>query len=156
MEGIDPTLKDKLVRRLIKLEQNAEGVKASVLIDASGYPIAAALKGDVGQDKLSAASAALFSIAERISRDLKMGNIETNIVQSEGGYVVVMDVKPEARLVVQASKDSKIGVVLLETKKAAQDLEKMLLEVRSREKSSKEPTYVSPSSVDEPSPSFPY
>ena len=156
VERLDPAVRDKLVNRLIKLEQNVEGITASILIEASGYPIAAALRSDVGQDKLSAASAALFSIAERISRDLKMGNVEINIVQSEGGYVVVMEVRPEARLVVQASKDSKIGVVLLETKKAAQDLEKILLEARSKEGDVEKSAYVPPSSLDEPSPSFPH
>jgi len=123
---LDEALREKLEERLRRIEKEVDGVIASILVDASGYPLAYALKSGLGRDILTVGGAALYSVAERVSRDLKMGEVEVNIIQCQKGFVIVTGVKPEALLVVAANEGAKLGVALLETKRAAIDLERLL------------------------------
>ena len=53
MAYLDDALREKLEERLRRIEKEVDGVIASILVDASGYPLAYALKSGLGRDILT-------------------------------------------------------------------------------------------------------
>ena len=120
--AMERTRTDLLVRRLKDLQAGASGVETSVLVSVDGLMIASALPLGVGEDRVSAMSAAMHSLGERISSELGRGPLEQVAIRGDSGYVVLMAVGESAVLTVLASQGAKLGLVLLEMRRAVEDL----------------------------------
>ena len=62
-----------LVEELKKLQISSPDIQASAIVSVDGLIIASALPGNVEEDRVSAMSAAMLSLGERISLELKRG-----------------------------------------------------------------------------------
>jgi hypothetical protein len=71
-------------------------------------------------------SAAMLSLGERIASELGRGLLDQVYVKGGTGYVVLAAVGEEAVLTVLARQGAKLGLVFLEMRRAAEDLEKLL------------------------------
>ena len=112
----------KLVDRLRDLQASSPDVEGSAIVSVDGLSIASALHQEIEEDRVSAMSAAMLSLGERIAGELGRGILEQVYIRGDSGYVLLMAVGEEAVLTVMARKEAKLGLILLDMKRAVQDL----------------------------------
>lgn len=117
---------EQMVARLKDLQVSTPDVEASALVSVDGLIIASALPPDVEEDRVSAMSAAMLSLGERIAGELSRGMLDQVYVRGTGGYVILSAVGEEAVLTVLARKDAKLGLVFLDMRRAAEDLGQLI------------------------------
>lgn len=116
-----------MVDRLRDLQAGTPDVEASAVVSVDGLSIASSLPSNVEEDRVSAMSAAMLSLGERIAGELGRGALEQVYIKGANGYVVLTSVGEEAVLTVLARAGAKLGLVFLEMRRAAEDLEKLLV-----------------------------
>jgi predicted regulator of Ras-like GTPase activity (Roadblock/LC7/MglB family) len=115
-----------MVDRLQDMQAASPDVMASAVVSVDGLIIASALPGDVEEDRVSAMSAAMLSLGERISGELGRGTLEQVYIRGDEGFVILTAVGEEAVLTALARKEAKLGLVFLEMRRAAEDLERLV------------------------------
>ena len=115
-----------MVDRLRELQASSPDIEASAIVSVDGLTIASALPQGVEEDRVSAMSAAMLGLGERITSELGRGSLEQVYIKGEKGYVVLMSVGKEAFLTVLARKHAKLGLILLDMRRAAEDLSKLI------------------------------
>lgn len=115
-----------MVERLRELQYNNNDIEASAVVSVDGLSIASVLPGNVEEDRVSAMSAAMLSLGERISGELGRGALEQVYIRGTAGHVVLISVGTDAVLTSMARESAKTGLVFLDMKRAASDLEKLV------------------------------
>jgi len=115
-----------MMERLKNLRMSTPDVEASAVVSVDGLTIASDLPSDVEEDRVSAMSAAMLSLGERIATELGRGLLEQVYIRGNDGYVFLSSVGEDAVLTVLARKDAKLGLVFLDMKRAAEDLSKIV------------------------------
>jgi predicted regulator of Ras-like GTPase activity (Roadblock/LC7/MglB family) len=113
---------EQMVGRLRDLQVGTPDVEASAVVSVDGLIIASALPANVEEDRVSAMSAAMLSLGERIAGELGRGTLDQVYIRGDNGYVILTAVGEEAVLTVLARKDAKLGLVFLDMRRAAEDL----------------------------------
>ena len=111
-----------LADRLRELQASSPDVEASAIVSVDGLPIASVLPQEVEEDRVSAMSAAMLSLGERIASELGRGALEQVYIKGQNGYVLLMSVGEDAVLTAMARKEAKLGLILLDMRRAAEDL----------------------------------
>lgn len=111
-----------MIERLRDLQASSPDVEASAIVSVDGLSIASALPQSVEEDRVSAMSAAMLSLGERIASELGRGGLEQVYIRGREGYVLLMSVGEEAVLTVMARKQAKLGLILLDMRRAVEDL----------------------------------
>lgn len=114
-----------MVDRLRDLHASSPDIEASAIVSVDGLIIASALPQGSEDDRVSAMSAAMLSLGERIASELGRGALSQVYVKGEKGYVVLVSVGEEAVLTVLAREQAKLGLMFLEMHRAAEDLGKL-------------------------------
>ena len=109
----------QLVEELKKLQISSPDIQASAIVSSDGLIIASALPNNVEEDRVSAMSAAMLSLGERISTELKRGDLDQVYIRGDSGYVMLMAVGNEAVLTVMANENAKLGLIFLDIKRTA-------------------------------------
>lgn len=117
---------ETMVDRLRELQVSSPDVEAAAVVSVDGLTMASALPREVEEDRVSAMSAAMLSLGERIATELGRGVLDQVYIKGENGYVFLMAVGGDAVLTVLARKDAKLGLLLLDMRRAASDLAKMI------------------------------
>ena len=117
---------EQMTDRLRDLQTSSTDVEASALVSVDGLIMASALPSDVEEDRVSAMSAAMLSLGERIAMELGRGTLDQVYIRGGEGYVLLLDVGEEAVLTVLARKEAKLGMLFLDMKRAAADLSKLV------------------------------
>jgi len=117
---------ERMTDRLRDLQTSSTDIEASALVSVDGLIMASALPPDVEEDRVSAMSAAMLSLGERIATELRRGILDQVYIRGDKGYVLLSDVGEEAVLTVLARKDAKLGMLFLDMKRAAADLSKLV------------------------------
>ena len=117
---------ERMVDRLRDLQTGSTDIEASALVSVDGLIMASALPPDVEEDRVSAMSAAMLSLGERIAMELGRGTLDQVYIRGDNGYVLLLDVGEEAVLTVLARKEAKLGMLFLDMKRAAADLGKLV------------------------------
>jgi hypothetical protein len=115
-----------MVSRLRDLQASTPDIEASAVVSVDGLIMASALPADVEEDRVSAMSAAMLSLGERIAGELGRGMLEQVYIRGTQGYVFLSAVGEDAVLTVLARKDAKLGLIFLDMRRAAEDLTKLL------------------------------
>jgi len=115
-----------MVDRLNQMQQNSPDIEASAVVSVDGLTIASALPHGVEEDRVSAMSAAMLSLGERIAGELGRGDLEQIYIKGSQGSVMLMAVGTDAVLTVLAREQAKLGLILLDIRRAAQDLSKLI------------------------------
>lgn len=113
----------EMVNRLRKLQSDAPDIIASAVVTADGLSLASALPSDIGEDRLAAMSAAMLSLGERIANELQRGSFEEVYIRGDQGLVLLTAVGRDAVLTALSRTESKLGIIFLEMRRAAADLE---------------------------------
>ena len=120
------SLSEKMVARLRDLQVVSPDIEASAVVSVDGLIMASALPEDSEEDRVSAMSAAMMSLGERIAHELGRGVIEEFYIRGEYGYVVIMAVGEDAVLTALTRHQAKLGLIFLEMRRAAEDLAVMV------------------------------
>jgi hypothetical protein len=102
-------------------------VEGAAMVTPDGLPLASSLPGGMDDERVSAMSAAMLSLGERIGKELVRGYIERIYVEGEEGFSVLINCGEEAVLMVLAGKAAKQGVLMLEIKRAIAALKPALM-----------------------------
>jgi len=117
---------EQMVERLRDLQAGTPDIEASAIVSVDGLIMASALPADVEEDRVSAMSAAMLSLGERISSELGRGLLDQVYVRGDSGYVILMSIGEDAVLTVLAREEAKLGLIFLDMKRAAVNLSKLV------------------------------
>ena len=120
------TRTEEMVARLRNLAASTADIEASAVVSVDGLIMASALPRDVEEDRVSAMSAAMLSLGERIAIELGRGTLDQVFIRGEQGYVLLMSVGTEAVLTALARKEAKQGLVLLDMRRTAAELSRLI------------------------------
>lgn len=116
----------QMVDRLRSMQAAAPDVEASAVVSVDGLIMASALQQGAEEDRVSAMSAAMLSLGERIAQELGRGTLEQVYIKGDKGFIVLISVGEEAVLTALARQEGKLGLVFLEMRRAAEDLVKLV------------------------------
>jgi len=111
---------------LRELQHASPDIEASAIVSVDGLSIASALPQDVEEDRVSAMSAAMLSLGDRISSELGRGTLNQVYVKGDEGYVILMSIGEEAVLTALANNRAKLGLILLDMRRTAEALEQLI------------------------------
>ena len=111
---------------LRELQHASPDIEASAVVSVDGLSIASALPQDVEEDRVSAMSAAMLSLGDRISSELGRGALNQVYVKGNEGYVILMSIGEEAVLTALANNRAKLGLILLDMRRTAEELENLI------------------------------
>lgn len=117
---------EKMVSRLRDMQVASPDIIASAVVSVDGLTMASALPSDVEEDRVAAMSAAMLSLGERISGELGRGGLDEVYIRGEEGFVLLTAVGDEAVLTALARDEAKLGLIFLEMRRAAEDLETLV------------------------------
>ncbi|MGB9672610.1 MAG: roadblock/LC7 domain-containing protein [Anaerolineales bacterium] len=126
MENVPKTRSQLMVDQLRSLQAASPDIEASAVVSLDGLIIASALPHGVEEDRVSAMSAAMQSLGERIALELGRGKLDQVYIKGEKGYVILMSIGNEAVLTVLAREQVKLGLVLLDMRHAVAEIEKLI------------------------------
>jgi predicted regulator of Ras-like GTPase activity (Roadblock/LC7/MglB family) len=115
-----------MIERLRDLHASSPDIEASAVVSVDGLTIASALPEEVEEDRVSAMSAAMLSLGDRIASELGRGSLNQVFIKGEQGYVVLMSVGEDAVLTALARENAKLGLIFLDMRRATEDLIKLI------------------------------
>jgi predicted regulator of Ras-like GTPase activity (Roadblock/LC7/MglB family) len=115
-------IKEQMIARLRQMQAASPDMEASAVVSVDGLIIASALPSDVEEDRVSAMSAAMLSLGDRIASELGRGTLEQVFIRGRNGFVILTAVGNDAVLTALARENAKLGLIFLEMRRAAEDL----------------------------------
>ncbi len=115
-----------MVERLRELQASSPDIEASAIVSVDGLTIASALPQGIEEDRVSAMSAAMLSLGERIASELGRGSLEQVYIKGVSGYVILMSVGEDAVLTALSREHAKLGLIFLDMRRATEDLRKLI------------------------------
>jgi predicted regulator of Ras-like GTPase activity (Roadblock/LC7/MglB family) len=116
----------QMVERLRSMQAAAPDIEASAVVSVDGLIMASALQQGVEEERVSAMSAAMLSLGERISHELGRGGLQQVYIKGGSGAIILTSVGSEAVLTALARHEAKLGMIFLEMRRAADDISKLL------------------------------
>ncbi|MCE7948019.1 MAG: hypothetical protein DYG88_11380 [Chloroflexi bacterium CFX4] len=117
---------EQLVEQLRDLQASSQDVEAAAIVSVDGLSMASVMPAHYEEDRVSAMSAAMLSLGERIAGELGRGNLDTVYVKGQNGYVILMAVGQEAVLTVLAREQAKLGLIFLDMSRKVKELAKLV------------------------------
>ena len=117
---------EQMVARLRDLQAGTADIEASAVVSVDGLIMASSLPADIEEDRVSAMSAAMLSLGERIAQELSRGILDQIYIRGSKGYIILMSVGDDAVLTAMARPDAKLGLIFLDMKRAAEDLMRLV------------------------------
>jgi predicted regulator of Ras-like GTPase activity (Roadblock/LC7/MglB family) len=117
---------ERMVDELRNLQVSSSDIEASAVVSVDGLIMASALPSGIEEDRVSAMSAAMLSLGERIAGELGRGYLDQVYIKGESGYVILMSVGEEAVLTALARKEAKLGLIFLDMRRAVEELERIV------------------------------
>jgi predicted regulator of Ras-like GTPase activity (Roadblock/LC7/MglB family) len=102
-------------------------VQGAAMVTPDGLPLASSLPGGMDDERVSAMSAAMLSLGDRIGQELARGEIDRIYVEGEEGFSILTSCGQDAVFLVLAGKAAKQGVLMLEIKRTIAVLKPALL-----------------------------
>ncbi len=115
-----------MVERLRDMQASSPEIEASAIVSIDGLTIASALPQEVEEDRVSAMSAAMLSLGERIASELGRGSLSQVYIKGEQGFVILMSIGEDTVLTALARKNAKLGLIFLDMRRAIDDLINMI------------------------------
>ncbi|MCC6130717.1 MAG: roadblock/LC7 domain-containing protein [Acidobacteria bacterium] len=117
---------EQMQQVLRNFRSNTPEVEGAAVVSVDGLILASVLPQGTDEDRVSAMAAALLSLGERTSAELQRGTLEQVYVRGSSGYIILMQAGPEAVLETIAGSQAKLGMVLLDMKRAAQEIARLV------------------------------
>jgi uncharacterized protein len=117
---------EKLGYILQEFVSTTADIQGAAVVTPDGLPLSANLPGVMDEERVSAMSAAMLSLGERIGVELARGSIDRIYVEGDQGFSILTSCGQDAVFLVLASRLAKQGVLMLEIKRAVSDLKQVL------------------------------
>ena len=117
---------EMMIDRLRDMQAGTPDIEASAVVSVDGLIMASSLPAGVDEDRISAMSAAMLSLGDRIASELNRGVLSQVYIKGSDGIIVLMSVGEEAVLTVLARSQAKLGLIFLDMKRAVEDLARLL------------------------------
>ena len=117
---------EQMVEALRAMQTAAPDIEASAVVSVDGLIMASALPVEVEEDRVSAMSAAMLSLGERIAGELGRSDLDQVYIRGDNGFIVLSAIGEEAVLTALARQKAKLGMVFLEMRRAAEVLTKLV------------------------------
>lgn len=117
---------EKLRNVLRGILRSSPYVRAAAIIRLSGETIASVMPYDVAHEQVSAISAVMLTLGERLTAAMKSGELSKIYIEGETGHIVLMAITSEAVLSVMASEEMPLGLLLLDMELALEKLKPLL------------------------------
>lgn len=117
---------EMMVDRLRDLQAGTPDIEASAVVSVDGLIMASSLPAGVDEDRISAMSAAMLSLGERIASELNRGQLDQVYIRGNDGIIVLRAVGEDAVLTVLARSQARLGLIFLDMKRATEDLVRLL------------------------------
>ncbi|TBR60711.1 diacylglyceryl transferase [Mastigocladus laminosus UU774] len=114
---------DSIIQNFVSATSDIQG---ATLVSPDGLSLAAVLPTGMDDDRVSAMSAAMLSLGERIGSELSRGNIDRIYVEGTKGYGILTSCGEDAVLLILASESAKQGMLMLEIKRLVAELKLVL------------------------------
>lgn len=115
-----------MVDRLQELQASSPDIQASAVVSVDGLTIASALPQGVEEDRVSAMSAAMLSLGERIASELGRGDLDQVYIKGKEGYVMLMSIGEDAVLTTLSRAQAKLGLIFLDMRRATEDISELM------------------------------
>jgi len=102
--------------------RNVGEVEGCAIVSRDGLLIADSLPKNIDSEIFSSMSATMHGAAETAISELKVGNPETTMAESDKNTIIVMGVNKVFLLVLLAQKGSNLGLIRVELSKAAEKI----------------------------------
>ncbi len=117
---------EELNKALANLQASSADVQACAVVSEDGLIIASMLPRGLEETQVAAMSVAMLSVGRRTSMELKRGKLQQLFVKGEDGYVIIMYAGLHAVMLAMTGKDAKLGLVLYNLSRAAEEVENIL------------------------------
>ena len=117
---------EQMSDRLRELQASSPDIEASAIVSIDGLSIASAMPQNVEEERVSAMSAAMLSLGDRIVKELSLGAFDQVYIRGKNGYVLLMAVGVEAVLTALARDQAKLGLIFLDMRRASEDIVKLI------------------------------
>jgi predicted regulator of Ras-like GTPase activity (Roadblock/LC7/MglB family) len=117
---------EELNKALSNLQASSSDIEACAIVSEDGLIIASLLPQGVEEERIAAMSATMLSMGERISMELRRGELEQLYVKGKEGYFLGMHAGDHAVLISLARKDAKLGLIFFDLNRAADSIKKIL------------------------------
>lgn len=124
--GLAKSRTELMVDRLRDLQATTPEIEASAVVSVDGLTMASSLPANVEEDRVSAMSAAMVALGERIATELGRGALDQVYVKGNDGYVILMAVGEEAVLTTLVREGAKLGLIFLDMRRTAEDLARLV------------------------------
>ncbi len=113
-------------KRLDALRLSGSDIQAAAAISVDGLMIAGSLPGDLADELVSAMSAAMLALGERIAQELGRGALHQVFIKGDNGYVLMTALNENAVLTVLVGEEAKLGLALLDMQRTAEALRELV------------------------------
>jgi predicted regulator of Ras-like GTPase activity (Roadblock/LC7/MglB family) len=117
---------EMLTTILTELNGTSADIEASGLVSTDGLMMAAVLPQGMDEDRVGAMSAAMLSLGDRTSQELARGKLEQVLIKGDKGYVLMIQAGEDAVLTVLAKSQTKLGLIFLDVKRAAESISELV------------------------------
>jgi len=117
---------EKLNSILQNFVTSTNDVQGAALVTPDGLTLAASIPAGMDEERVSAMSAAMLSLGERIGSELARGSVDRIFVEGDKGYGVLTSCGEDAVFLVLANQSAKQGLLMLEIKRALSELKLLL------------------------------
>ncbi len=117
---------EQLIECLRDLQATSPDVEAAAIVSVDGLSMASSMPSNIEEDRVSAMSAAMLSLGERIAGELGRGALDQVYVKGKRGYVILMAIGEEAVLTVMAREQAKLGLIFLDMARTVKELSKIV------------------------------
>ena len=122
--GINSVKIESILQNFVTGTSDLQG---ATLVSPDGLTIAATLPGGMDDERVSAMTAAMLSLGERIGSELSRGTIERIFVEGSKGFGILSSCGEDAVLLVLANETAKQGILMLEIKRVLVELKLVLM-----------------------------
>ena len=121
--GINSAKLESILQNFVTGTSDLQG---ATLVSPDGLTIAARLPGGMDDERVSAMSAAMLSLGERIGSELSRGTVDRIFVEGSEGFGILSSCGEDAVLLVLANETAKQGILMLEIKRLLVELKLVL------------------------------
>jgi len=108
---------------LNRLNSISKDIEASAVMTRDGLTLASRIRDDVNQDRLGAMCASLLSLSDKTAKELSRGNLKQVLIEGDQGCILIVHIGKRAVLAVVSKPSSNLGMVFLEARKVAREIE---------------------------------
>ena len=122
---LPPINMDKVAEALRRLSETNQDIVGAAIVSNEGLMLVGEIPENMDKDLVSAAFAALVSIAERASQQVELGNLTQLIMLSKNGGALIYPGK-KSSLVLLMRPDANLGLILIDVADVVKEIEDIL------------------------------